>query len=93
MAKLKGKEPKCEDCMPKLEIENQIPFQLFMLLRHQNIMTEGMPIALNLQTARAEINRVIKKETDQDIVLNRILIAHQKMIQTIHEDRRDKFSK
>lgn len=85
--------PKCRDCMPILKQENEIPFNLFLLLRDQCIMAEGNPVALILSTARAEIAAILKDKQDQDICLNRILSAHRNMLKIIYEKKEEALGK
>ena len=73
--------------MPPLDRENETPLSLFVLVKDQNIMADGVPVALNLATARAEINRVVKDPEDQDECLRRIMAAHANMVKSITERR------
>lgn len=75
--------------MPPLKKENETVLSLFLLVKDQNIMADGNPVALNLAVARAEIERAIKDKNDQNAALNRILAAHRKMIGLIAEQRKE----
>jgi len=79
--------------MPVLEIENEIPLSLLLLLKDQCIMSEGGPVALILPTARLEISKIITDEEDQEICLNRIITAHRRLLKLIYEKREDQLGK
>jgi len=87
---LKGKRPKCEECMPTLQKENEMVLNLFLLVKDQNVMAGETPVALNLAVARTEIERLIKDKDDQDVAISRILAAHRSMLNLINEQRREK---
>lgn len=79
--------------MPVLERENELPLRLFLRLKDQNIMADGGPVAMNLITARAEIEKAIDNPADQEKCLSRILAGHQIMLNMIDEKRKDQLGK
>ena len=87
---MRGKKPRCNQCLIPLEAENKIPLEMFVLVRDQNVMAGETPVALNLEVARREIARVVKDKEDQDVVLKRVIAAHANMLRIINEKRKEK---
>ena len=82
---MKGKRPNCNECLPPLERENQIPMYIFEIVRDQVIMGPSGVFAIDSTVLRGEINRIISDTTDQDIVYHRVRKAHQHMLDKLRE--------
>ena len=74
---MKGKQTRCDLCIPHLWPENEIPASVFSLVQSQHIMGFNGPVDMKIDVARAEIARMVTNPEEQDLCLYLVRQAYR----------------